>query len=194
MSKKPYEKPEAVLIDKPSYDELVNMLDKSNRTLNEYKKEVKKAHKAIKESNEALLTSIKNTDTANDKYVRALADYQNLQRISSERIANSKNDGKISIIKQLLPIMDNFERAKESGEVSEGIELVYNLLVNMLKNNDVTEINPKAWDNFDDTVHEAVASIPGSDDTKNTIAFVQQKGYKVGDKVIRYAKVGVYVN
>ena len=194
MSKKPYEKPEAVLIDKPSYDELVNMLDKSNRTLNEYKKEVKKAHKAIKESNEALLTSIKNTDTANDKYVRALADYQNLQRISSERIANSKNDGKIYIIKQLLPIMDNFERAKESGELSEGIELVYNLFMNMLKSNDVTEINPNTWDNFDDTVHEAVASIPGSDDTKNTIAFVQQKGYKVGDKVIRYAKVGVYVN
>jgi len=194
MSKKPYEKPEAVLIDKPSYDELVNMLDKSNRTLNEYKKEVKKAHKAIKESNEALLTSIKNTDTANDKYLRALADYQNLQRISNERIANSKNDGKIYIIKQLLTIMDNFERAKESGELSEGIELVYNLLVNMLKSNDVTEINPNTWDTFDDTVHEAVASIPGSDDTKNTIAFVQQKGYKVGDKVIRYAKVGVYVN
>ena len=194
MSKKPYEKPEAVLIDKPSYDELVNMLDKSNRTLNEYKKEVKKAHKAIKESNEALLTSIKNTDTANDKYLRALADYQNLQRISNERIANSKNDGKIYIIKQLLTIMDNFERAKASGELSEGIELVYNLLVNMLKSNDVTEINPNTWDTFDDTVHEAVASIPGSDDTKNTIAFVQQKGYKVGDKVIRYAKVGVYVN
>jgi len=194
MSKKPYEKPEAVLIDKPSYDELVNMLDKSNRTLNEYKKEVKKAHKAIKESNEALLTSIKNTDTANDKYLRALADYQNLQRISNERIANSKNDGKIYIIKQLLTIMDNFERAKASGELSEGIELVYNLLVNMLKSNDVTEINPNTWDTFDDTVHEAVASIPGSDDTKNTIAFVQQKGYKVGDKVITYAKVGVYVN
>lgn len=193
MSKKKYVKPEAKLTDKPSYEELLEMIDDYQSKIEMYNTEIAEAHAAIKDSNDTLLKSVKNTEEAHDKYIRALADYQNLQRISNERIANAKNDGKISIIKGLLPIMDNFERAKEAGEVSEGVELIYNSLLSLFKDNNIEEINPNIGDNFDDRIHEAIAPIQGDENNKNTIALVQQKGYKVNDSVIRYAKVGVFV-
>lgn len=193
MSKKQYIKPEAKLIDKPSYEDLLEMIDDYQSKIDMYNVEIAEAHAAIKDGNDTILKSVKNTEEAHDKYLRALADYQNLQRVSTERIANSKNEGKISVIKGLLSIMDNFERAKEAGEVSEGIELIYNSLLSLFDDNKVEEINPNIGDNFDDNFHEAIVPISGTEENKNTIALVQQKGYKIGDKVIRYAKVGVYV-
>ena len=192
--KKQYVKPETKIVDKPSYEELLEMIDDYQSKIDMYNTEIAEAHTAIKDSNDTILKSVKNAEEAHDKYLRALADYQNLQRISTERIANAKNDGKMVIIKNLLPIMDNFERAKEAGEVSEGVELVYNLFVSLLKDNNVEEINPNIGDIFDDHFHEAIAPITGNEENKNTIALIQQKGYKFNDKVIRYAKVGVYVN
>ena len=160
---------------------------------NELQSEVSEAHKAIKEGNDLLLKQVKQIEELNDKYLRALADYQNLKRTSSITIADSKNSGKISVFKNLIPIMDNFEKAVESGEVTEGIKLIYNGLKSVFTSNGVEVIDPKEGDNFDDSIHEAIAPISGNEDNKNKIAFTQFKGYKLGNSVIRYAKVGVYV-
>ena len=89
--------------------------------------------------------------------------------------------------------MDNFEKAIASGEVTEGVEIIYNCLKSVFDNNKVEIISPKEGDAFDDTIHEAVAPVPGTEENKNTISFVQFKGYKMGDTILRYAKVGVYV-
>lgn len=132
-------------------------------------------------------TSISN----NEKYLRALADYQNLKRISDEKIANSKRDGKISVFKDLLPVLDNFEKAIEIGEVTDGIMLIYNGLKSIFNSNNIEVIDPKEGDIFDDSIYEAVAAIPG--ENKNTIVYTQSKGYKMNDVILRYAKVGVYV-
>ena len=155
-----------------TYDELKEKYD-------ELQSEVAEVHKTIKESNDCLLNQAKRIEELNDKYLRALADYQNLKRTSSITIAESKNSGKISVFKKFIPIMDTFERAVASGEVTEGVEL----------------IDPKEGDEFDDSIHEAIAPISRTDESniKNTIAFTQFKGYKLGNTVIRYAKVGVYV-
>ena len=140
------------------------------------------------------INNLKETATSsNEKYLRALADYQNLKRVSDIKISNAKDSGKISVFKELIPVMDNFEKAIASGEVTEGIELIYNNLKAVFNSNHVEIIDPKEGDNFDDTIHEAVAPVTGTDENRNTISFVQFKGYRLGDIVLRYAKVGVYV-
>lgn len=162
-------------------------------TYDELQSEVSEAHKAIKEGNDLLLKQVKQIEELNDKYLRALADYQNLKRTSSITIADSKNSGKVAVFKNLLPIMDNFEKAVESGEVTEGIKLIYNGLKSVFTSNGVEVIDPQEGDNFDDSIHEAVAAIPNSGNEKNTIIFTQFKGYKMGNTILRYAKVAVAV-
>ena len=159
----------------------------------ELQSEVGEAHKAIKEGNDLLLKQVKQIEELNDKYLRALADYQNLKRVSDNNIAYSKNVGKISVFKDLLPIIDDFEKAKEANELTEGVEFIYNKIMNMLKSNGVDTINPQEGDKFDDSVHEAIVAVPGDEDSKNTIKFTQFKGYKMGNTILRYAKVGVNV-
>lgn len=169
-----------------TYDELKEKYD-------ELQSEVSEAHKAIKEGNDLILKQVKQIEELNNKYLRALADYQNLKRISDANIANSKNSGKISVFKDLLPIIDDFEKAKESSELSEGVEIIYNKIMNILKNNGVEIINPEEGDKFDDSIHEAVAAIPNSGNEVNTVIFTQFKGYKIGNTILRYAKVAVAV-
>ena len=129
-----------------------------------------------------------------DRYIRALADYQNLQRNSAIQISNGKRDGKIAIIKALLPVLDNFENAIAANDITEGTMLVYNGLMKILKDNNVEVINPADGDDFNDALQEAMFVIPGApEEKKNKVGIVQMKGYKLGDTIIRFAKVGVYV-
>ena len=180
---------------KEKYDALKEKYDALKEKYDEIQSEVSEAHKAIKEGNDLILKQIKQTEELNDKYLRALADYQNLKRTSSITIADSKNSGKVAVFKNLIPIMDNFEKAIESDEVTEGIKLIYNGLKSVFTSNGVEVIDPHEGDNFDDSIHEAIAPISRTTESniKNTIAFTQFKGYKLGNTVIRYAKVGVYV-
>lgn len=173
--KKDYETPEVeevTTVSKDLMDSMQGALTKATETINTLRADVK--------------------DT-NDKYLRALADYQNLKRISDGKIASAKDSGKISVFKELLPILDDFEKAKEAGELTEGVEFIYNKILNLFKSNGVETIDPKEGDTFDDTVHEAIVALPANENDKNTIGYVQFKGYKLGDTILRYAKVGVYV-
>ena len=174
-SKKNYEAPKAEEVQMVSSELLESMqtaLQTATKTINDLKE-----------------TAISN----NDKYLRALADYQNLKRVSDVKISNAKDSGKIAVFKDLIPVMDNFEKAIDSGEVTEGIKLIYNNLKAVFNSNHVEIIEPNEGDVFNDTIHEAIAPVPGNEENKNTISFVQFKGYKLGDIILRYAKVGVYV-
>lgn len=148
---------------------------------------------ALSKATETINKLREDNASANDKYIRALADYQNLKRISDDKIFKSKDAGKISVFKDLIPIVDDFEKAKESGELSEGVELIYNKIINMLKVNGIEVIDPKEGEVFDDSVHEAIVAVPNSGNEANTIIFTQFKGYKMGNTVLRYAKVAVAV-
>ena len=174
-----FQKVEEVEKPKPTYEELELALEESK--------------KAVSLASQTIKKQIEEVSETNNKYLRALADYQNLKRISDSTIASSKNAGKISVFKDLIPIIDDFEKAKEAGELTEGVEFIYNKIVNMLKSNGVDTINPQEGDKFDDSVHEAIVAIPGGEDSKNTVKFTQFKGYKLGDTILRYAKVGVNV-
>lgn len=139
-----------------------------------------------------------NLDAMEDKYLRAEAEMANMNtRFKKEQEQLLKYSGQ-SLAKDVLPVIDNLERAlsieidTENGEqLKKGIELVYKDAQKALTNNDVIEI---ATDGvmFDPTIHQAVQTVPASDDQKaDTIVQVLQKGYKLKDRVLRPAMVVV---
>jgi molecular chaperone GrpE len=133
---------------------------------------------------------------ANDRYLRLAAEFDNYRRRSAKERMDLISLANENLVKDMLPIIDDFERAlaaiKDSDDTDsakEGVELIYNKLVAFLKKNGVKAIEAVGKD-FDTDFHEAVAQFPVEDkDKKNKVIDVTQKGYTMGDKVIRYAKV-----
>ena len=131
-----------------------------------------------------------------DKYLRLTAEYDNYRkRTLREKMELTKSAGE-DILKGLLPIMDDFERAlqsiDESGEnqaVKDGIHLIYNKFKDFLKQQGVREIEAQDQE-FNTDRHEAISKIPApSEDMKGKVVDVVQKGYNLNDKIIRFAKV-----
>ncbi len=135
---------------------------------------------------------------ATDKYVRMAAEFDNFRRrTAKERIELISTAGE-DVIKGLLPILDDCERAlqvlrnsTDSAAAIEGTELIYNKMMTFLKGRGLAVIEAKDKE-LDTEFHEAVAQFPVEDkDKKNKIIDVVQQGYTLNGKVIRYAKVVV---
>ena len=133
-----------------------------------------------------------------DKYLRLFAEFDNYKkRMVKERLEMIDQAGQ-NTISQLLPILDDFDRAKQSADddstdesFSEGISLVYNKLHNTLK---TMGLNPMetTGEMFDPEFHEAMTEIPAQDpEQKGRIIDTIEKGYTLKDRIIRYAKVVV---
>ena len=132
-----------------------------------------------------------------DDYLRLMADFENFRRHSAEAKLELVSSASADIIKGLLPILDDFERAlkmltEAKDEVAtEGTELIYNKLMGFLKTKGLEPIKAKD-EKFDTDFHEAVAQIPVAEGKKKGLVFdVVQTGYTLSGKVIRYAKVVV---
>ena len=133
-----------------------------------------------------------------DKYLRLSAEFDNYRkRTLRERMELTKTAAE-SVMLNILPVTDDFERAMQSIEAGmdfeatkEGILLIYNKFKEFNKQNGITEIEA-AGKPFDTDLHEALTKIPApSEDMKGKIVDVIQKGYCLNDKVIRFAKVVV---
>lgn len=133
-----------------------------------------------------------------DKYLRQVAEFDNYRkRTLKERTELILNGGE-KVITTLLPILDDMERAIESGQktedpnvLREGMELIYHKMVKVMEGNGVTKIDTTDAD-FNTDIHEAVAMVPGmGDDKKGKVIDCLASGYKLNDKVIRHAKVAV---
>lgn len=132
-----------------------------------------------------------------DKFLRLFAEFENYKkRTSRERIELFKTAGQ-ELMTSLLPIVDDFERAlshieedKEAEELSKGVLLIYNKFYNTLEQKGLSRIETKAGDTFDAEIHEAITQIPApSEELKGKVIDCVEKGYRLGDKVIRYPKV-----
>jgi len=131
-----------------------------------------------------------------DKFLRLFAEFENFKkRTSKERIELFKTAGQ-DIMVAMLPVLDDFDRAmneiSKSGEkeLVKGVELISNKFRETLKTKGLTEMEVKAGDVFDADHHEAITQIPApSDDLKGKIVDVIEKGYQLGDKIIRFPKV-----
>ena len=134
----------------------------------------------------------------NDKYLRLYSDFENFRkRTAKERIDLLRSGGE-DVFKILLPIIDDFERAKTNMEtatdvpsVKEGVELIYHKLIKELGAKGLKPMESKG-EVFDSEVHEAITQIPApSDDLKGKVVDEVEKGYYLNEKVIRFAKVVV---
>ncbi|MBH46274.1 MAG: nucleotide exchange factor GrpE [Flavobacteriaceae bacterium] len=132
-----------------------------------------------------------------EKYLRLFAEFENFKkRTSRERIELFKTAGQ-EVISSLLPILDDFERAlnntlEQQNKEIEGFVLIQNKLNDIMKSNGLIATETKIADTFDAEIHEAITLIPAADAAqKGKIIDITEKGYQLGDKIIRFPKVVV---
>ncbi len=135
---------------------------------------------------------------AKDKYLRLFAEFDNFKkRTIKERIDFMSTAGRETIA-AVLPVLDDFDRAKKSAEdsesqevFSEGVTLVYNKLHGIMKAKGVTAME-STGETFDPELHEAITEIPApTEEMKGKVIDTIENGYLLNDKIIRHAKVVV---
>ncbi len=132
-----------------------------------------------------------------DKMMRLAAEFDNYKKRSAKEYENIRKYAAESIIKELIPIVDNFERAIESADESKdidsllkGINLILNQMLNLLEKEGVTRIKA-VGEVFDPNVHEAVLHIASDEYPENVVVNEFQKGYILNGRVIKPAMVAV---
>lgn len=146
------------------------------------KKDCKKHKKEIEELNAKIAEQ-------EDKYLRVVAEYENFRRRAREEKDACYTDAYADAIKEILPVIDNLERAaafKDNDKVSEGVALTLNQFKATLEKMGVTEIEAEPGTPFDPNFHNAVMHCEDENLGENVVAEVFQKGYVKGNKVIRY--------
>jgi molecular chaperone GrpE len=131
-----------------------------------------------------------------DKFLRLFAEFENYKkRTSKERIELFKTANQ-DVLQSMLPVLDDFDRAwnqiskSEDQTLVEGVKLIHNKLKDTLESKGLEIVEIKAGDDFNADFAEAITQIPApSPDLKGKIVDVIEKGYKLGDKIIRYPKV-----
>ncbi len=134
----------------------------------------------------------------NDKYLRLYSDFDNFRKRSIKEKVDLISSASSGVLSDMLPVIDDFERAiinNESSEdlegLKEGFKLIYNKFLNSLKTKGLEAVEVKG-DVFDSEIHEAITNIPApSDDLKGKIVDVIEKGYNLKGKSLRFAKVVV---
>lgn len=138
----------------------------------------------------------------NDKYLRLYSEFENYRRRTSKERLEIIENASESLIKEILPIVDDFERALQTMDkqeeeslknAKEGMCLIYKKLLSTLEKKGLKPINAKG-ENFDENLHEAVSQIPAQkEEDKGKVFDEVQKGYYLNNKVIRYSKVVVSI-
>jgi molecular chaperone GrpE len=133
-----------------------------------------------------------------DKYLRLLADFENARRRQAKERLELISTATEDLMKAVLPIIDDFDRAQKhlsndnaTLEVAkEGVTLIHNKLLKALQSKGLKEMTDVKGSAFNPDIHEAITQIPApSEDLKGKVVDVLDKGYYLGDKVIRFAKV-----
>ena len=129
-----------------------------------------------------------------DAHLRVAAEFDNFRKRTIKEKEASYGNGKADAVAKMLPVYDNLERAlnqpTEDAAYKKGVEMTMTELVKIFTGLGV-EIFGQVGDNFDPELHNAVMHIENEELGENTIAAVFQKGFKLGDKVVRFAMVQV---
>jgi molecular chaperone GrpE len=150
------------------------------------------AQEAAPEKSEAELLQEK-LDEANDKYLRMLAEYDNYRRRSQKERENIYADVRADTVKKLLPVYDNLARAaaqEPTEDARKGMEAILTQFKTILTGLGVTEIEA-VGQKFDPALHEALLHVEDEKYGEGEIVMELEKGFKLGDKVIRFSKVQV---
>ena len=129
-----------------------------------------------------------------DAYLRLAADYDNFRKRSAKEKEASYGNGKADAVEKLLPVYDNLERAlnqpTEDEAYKKGVEMTMTQLVSIFTTLGV-EIFGNVGETFDPNIHNAVMHTEDESVAENTITQVFQKGFKLGEKIVRFAMVQV---
>ncbi len=160
-------------------------------------KKSSKSNKEVQELKDMLSAKIDEMAELNDRYLRLMAEYDNYKKRTAKEKEQLKLDTVGDTVTELLPIIDNFERAisafsdedKES-EFYKGVEMIYKQCIDSFVRLGVTEIEA-VGEEFNPELHNAIMHIDDETIADNTIVEQFQKGYVYKDKVIRYSMVKV---
>ena len=195
------EKPEAVnpeAVDEKILEEMTDLELESETNDSSESVEVVEPDETTDETEDEATSLKKELSELQDKYLRLAAEFDNYRKRTLREKTELIQTAGESLLRDILPLVDDFERglelasnAEDMEAVRTGMGFIYNKLKDFLTNHGVKEIN--AMDEpFDTEWHEAVANIPASsDDMKGMIVDVIQKGYTLNNKVMRYSKVVV---
>lgn len=169
---------------KAEKEEGKSFFNRKNKKEEKAKEEIEKLEKQNKE--------------LKDKFLLLYSEFDNYKKRTNKEKLELLSTASEKVILELLPIVDDFERAIAANEnvediqvVKDGFNLIYNKLCQMLKRMDVQEIAALGED-FNTDFHEAITHFPAQkEEDKGKVIDVTQKGYKLKDKVIRYSKVVV---
>lgn len=160
------------------------------------KKKSSKGSKSQKTKYEEEINGLKEElDKQKEIFMRTAAEYDNYRKRTEREKSNIYNDATASAIKAILPVLDSLERAIEAlngadDEHTKGMTMIMAQMQDSLKKLNVEEYGARG-DEFNPEIHNAVAQVEDSELEENQIAVVFQKGYKIGDKIIRHAMVQV---
>lgn len=163
------------------------------KSLKEDRKKIKKLEAELAEANKKLEADKADMAALNDKYLRLMAEYDNFRRRSQKEREGVYSDAFSEAIAAILPVMDNVERAakyNDAENVAKGIEMILKSFADTLAKLGVTEIETQGK-TFDPKFHNAVMHIEDEAYGENEIVEVFQRGYIIGDKVVRHAMVKV---
>lgn len=171
----------------PEKEEKKSFFGRKNRKEDQYK-----------ELNEKYLELEKQKKELNDKFLLLYSEFDNYKKRTNKEKLDMMGTASEKVIVALLPVIDDFERAIKANEklediqvIKDGFNIIYNKLMGLLKRFDVSEI-PAKGEEFNTDFHEAVTHFPApTEEEKGKVIDVTEKGYKIKDKVIRYAKVVV---
>ena len=157
------------------------------------KKKSKKQDAKIAELEKALAEKDTALAEQNDKYMRMMAEYDNFRKRSAKEKEGTYADAYADALTSILPIIDNLERAvgvSEADAVLKGLELTLKGADEALQKMGIEAFGAEG-DTFDPNIHNAVMMVDDENHKEGEIVSVFQKGYKKGDKIIRYAMVTV---
>ncbi|WP_310554400.1 nucleotide exchange factor GrpE [Flavobacterium sp.] len=130
-----------------------------------------------------------------DKFLRLFAEFENYKRRTTKERIDLFKTANQEVLQAMLPVMDDFDRAiveitkSEDENLIKGVELIHTKLKDTLYSKGLEVVEIKSGDAFDADFAEAITQIPAGDKLKGKIVDVIEKGYKLGDKIIRFPKV-----
>lgn len=169
---------------------------KSKKNLKEESEKETKVDSANEASEESVVKEI-NIDFK-DKYVRLYSEFENYRKRTAREKIDIITNASENVLKEIIPILDDFERAiannenvEEISTIKEGFELIHNKIFKTLTNQGLTPMD-SIGKSFDPDIHEAITKIPATKNKmKGKVMDVIEKGYTLNEKVIRFAKVVV---
>jgi len=180
--------------DQPVKDQVEDVIDEAIEEVENGNSEVKDENQNAELTEEEKLKE--DLQKEKDKFLRLFAEFENYKRRTSKERLELFKTANQEVMTAMLPVLDDFDRAlnelKKSGDKNliQGVELIHNKFKETLNSKGLQAMNVKEGDDFDSEIHEAITQIPApKDKLKGKIVDVVERGYKLGERIIRFPKV-----